>query len=117
MNILSALKKYLSDDTSTYNNLIRMEAKIGGQLFGIVPKNVSRSFFCLDEHTWVWHEDVTQPNGSVKSNIIRYEIQPDRILKVINGNRYLLSDNEKRNFYKATTSYQKKVFSELYYNN
>jgi hypothetical protein len=116
MNILSAFKKYLSSDASTYTNLIRKEAAIGGQLFGKTPANVSRSFFCLDEHTWVWHEDITETNGAVRSNIIRYEIRPKQIVKVINKNRYALSDNEKQNFYKAVTSYQKKVFSELYYN-
>lgn len=116
INILTAIKKYISSSASEYNNLIRKEAKIGGQLFGIAPANVSRSFFCLDEHTWVWHEDVSQANGSIKSNIIRYEVQPDRIVKIIDGNRYLLSDNEKRNFHKAVTSYQRKVFSELQYN-
>jgi uncharacterized protein YlzI (FlbEa/FlbD family) len=116
INILSALKKYINSDASLYNDLIRREAKIGGQLFGTVPTNVSRSFFCLDEHTWVWHENITQTNGKLKSNIIRYEIQPDRIVKLIRGNRYLLSDSEKQNFHKAATSYQKKVFNELYYN-
>lgn len=114
-SILSSLKKYLSDDTTVYNNLIRKEAQIGGRLFGLIPSNVSRSFFCLDEHTWVWHEDTVLKNGDVSSKIIRYELQPDRIVKVINGNRYLLSDRERRNFYNATVSYQKKVFSELYY--
>jgi hypothetical protein len=114
-NIISALKKYLNDDRTVYNNLIRKEAQIGGRLFGIVPSNVSRSFFCLDEHTWVYHEDTTLRDGSINSSIIRYEIQPDRIVKVINGNRYLLSDNEKKNFYTATQNYQKRVFSELYY--
>ncbi|HUY53406.1 MAG TPA: hypothetical protein VMV24_02410 [Candidatus Dormibacteraeota bacterium] len=117
INILTAIKKYISSNSSEYSNLIRREAKIGGQLFGRVPENVSRSFFCLDEHTWVWHEDITQVGGRIKSNIIRYEVQPDRIVKVINGNRYLLSESEKRNFYKAVTSYQRKVFSELGYSN
>lgn len=116
MNILSVFKKYLSSGASTYTNLIRKEASIGGRLFGQIPANVSRSFFCLDEYTWVWHEDTVEANGSIKSNIIRYEIQPKQIVKVINKNRYLLSDSEKQNFYKAVTSYQKKVFSELYFN-
>ncbi|HEY5267515.1 MAG TPA: hypothetical protein VII94_00020, partial [Candidatus Saccharimonadales bacterium] len=83
---------------------------------GMVPGNVSRSFFCLDEHTWVYHQDTTSSNGSVKSNIIRYEVQPDRIVKVIDGNRYLLSASELRNFHKATKSYQLRVLNELYYN-
>jgi len=115
MNILSALKKYLNDDRTVYNNLIRKEAVIGARLFGETPANVSRSFFCLDEHTWVWHENIKKSDG-LKTNIIRYEVQPDRIVKVIKGNRYLLSDGEKRNFYNAVTSYRTKVFSELYYN-
>jgi len=115
INVLVGLKKYIKNNSSAYNNLIRKEAALGGTLFGRIPSNVSRSFFCLDEHTWVWHEDITLRDGSVKSNIIRYELQPDRIVKVINGNRYLLSHHEKQNFYKATQTYQKRVFSELYY--
>ncbi|HUC79192.1 MAG TPA: hypothetical protein VMQ58_03020 [Candidatus Saccharimonadales bacterium] len=114
INVLSGLRKYLKNNSSAYNNLIRKEAVIGGRIFGRIPSNVSRSFFCLDENTWVFHEDTTLKNGSVKTNIIRYELQPDRIVKVINGNRYLLSHDEKQNFYKATKTYQKRVFSELY---
>lgn len=114
-NIIAAIKKYIGDNPVVYNNLIRKEAQIGGRLFGVIPKNVTRSFFCLDEHTWVYHEDIALKDGTIKSNIIRYELQPDRIVKVINGNRYLLSDNEKQNFQKAANNYQKRVFSELYY--
>jgi len=114
-SIISALKKYLGDNRTVYNNLIRKESKIGGRLFGVIPSNVSRSFFCLDKYTWVYHEDTTLRDGTVRSNIIRYELQPDRIVKVINGNGYLLSDNEKKNFLIATQNYQKRVFSELYY--
>ena len=37
-------------------NLIRYEAKVGGDLFGPIPAGHRRDFFCLDEHTWIWHE-------------------------------------------------------------
>ncbi len=35
-------------DTKLYNDLIRHEAKIGGTIFGPVPKGHRREFFCLD---------------------------------------------------------------------
>jgi hypothetical protein len=40
-----------------YRKLIRREAKIGGTIFGPVPAGHRREFFCLDEHSWVWHEE------------------------------------------------------------
>ena len=41
----------------TRRDLIRMESKIGATVFGPVPANHRREFFCLDEHTWVWYEE------------------------------------------------------------
>ncbi len=35
-------------------DLLRHEAKIGGELFGPLPQGGRREFFCLDEYTWIW---------------------------------------------------------------
>lgn len=98
-----------------YRNLIRHEAKIGGQLFGPVPSNVHREFFCLDKRTWVWHEEWVDQNGSHKYRTTRYDVRPDGILKAQDGQPYqMLSNDEVRNLYKATQLYIKRVKNELY---
>ena len=37
--------------------LLALESEIGSELFGEVPKGHRREFFCLDEKTWMWHEE------------------------------------------------------------
>ena len=63
--LLSSITAHQHADrkAALYRNLIRHEAKIGGQLFGPVPKDGRREFFCLDRHTWVWHEEWVDANG------------------------------------------------------
>jgi hypothetical protein len=95
----------------TIDDLIRREAEIGGQLFGTVPKGHVRQFFCLDEHTWVWHESWSDSSGH-HSLTTRYEVRPNGIFKVQNGGSYMgLSDSETRNFVKAVRLYSDKVVS------
>ena len=40
----------------TERELLQLESEIGSQLFGDIPKGHRRSFFNLDETTWIWHE-------------------------------------------------------------
>lgn len=99
-----------------YRNLIRREAKIGGQLFGPVPQNSHREFFCLDKRTLVWHEEWTNQSG--KHNVVttRYDLRPDGVLKAQDGQPYqMASDDEVRNLYNAMRIYKQRVKSELYY--
>jgi predicted transcriptional regulator len=89
--------------------LIAMEAQIGGELFGKLPKGRSRQFFCLDKHTWIWHEE-WQDSGQHRAVTTRYEVRPDGILKMQDGKQYQrLSDDEARNLYKAAELYRQKV--------
>lgn len=101
-----------SQNDALDRELIRREAEIGGQLFGPVPKGRHRSFFCLDEHTWVWHEEWAE-NGKRQSLTTRYEIRPSGVLK-IQGNRPYerLSKEEARHLYAATELYRQKVGAE-----
>lgn len=96
-----------------YRNLIRHEAKIGGQIFGDLPPNRRREFFCLDEHTWVWHEE-WQENGQWQSRTTRYDVRPSGILKAQNGYYQKLNGEEMRRLRDAVHLYQKRVMSELY---
>ncbi len=98
-----------------YRDLIRHEAKIGGQLFGPVPKNARREFFCLDKRTWVWHEEWTDKSGNLQVRTTRYDVRPDGILKAQDGQPYkLATPQEVDNLYHATQLYGKRVKDELY---
>ena len=91
-------------------NLIRQEAEIGGELFGPVPKGHHRQFFCLDEHTWVWHEEWRDQKGNPKAVTTRYEVRPSGILKAQDGHAYQnLTRDEARNLYNATKIYRQRV--------
>jgi hypothetical protein len=90
--------------------MIRREAKIGGTLFGPIPKGHNREFFCLDEHTWVWHEEWTNQNGKHQSVTTRYEVRPDGILKVQNDGSYqTIAYEEARNLFTAAQMYLNRV--------
>ncbi len=97
-----------------YRNLIRHEAKIGGQLFGPVQPGGRREFFCLDEHTWVWHEEWTDKNGQHQMRTTRYDVRPNGILKAQNGEYQPVSQAEATKLYEAAKLYQQRVASELY---
>lgn len=98
-----------------YRDLIRHEAKIGGRLFGPVPKGGRREFFCLDKRTWVWHEEWIDSSGQHQTKTTRYDVRPDGILKAQDGQPYkLVTKDELRNLYYATQLYGQRVKSELY---
>ena len=71
-----------------YRKLIRREAEIGGKIFGPVPKGHRREFFCLDEHSWVWHEEWIDKSGIKQLRNTRYDVRPSGIVKVHNGRGY-----------------------------
>lgn len=98
-----------------YRNFIRHEAKIGGKVFGPVPKNIQREFFCLDERTWVWHEEWTDAQGETHVRTTRYDVRPDGVLKAQDGRTYKkISNEEFKNLYRAAKIYTKRVEKELY---
>lgn len=97
-----------------YRNLIRHEAKIGGQLFGKVQPGGRREFFCLDEHTWVWHEEWLDQNGQHQYRTTRYDVRPGGILKAQNGQYQPVKPEEAKKLYEAAKLYQQRVQNELY---
>lgn len=94
-------------------NLMRHEAKIGGQLFGEVPAGHRREFFCLDEYSWVWHEEWTS-GGQVKSKTTRYDIRPNGVIKSQNGHYQPITKQEAQRLYDAIKLYEKRVKRDLY---
>ncbi len=102
-------------EAELYRNLIRHEAKIGGKLFGPIPKGHRREFFCLDAHSWIWHEEWIDEQGNPQVRTTRYDIRPTTILKAQDGQPYQkLSAQEAFNFYQATKLYQQQVRSQIY---
>lgn len=97
-----------------YRNLIRREAKIGGQVFGPVAKGHNREFFCLDDHTWVWHEEWKDKAGQQNLRVTRYDVRPDGILKSQNGQYTKLSTTEADRLIRAAELYVSRVKTELY---
>jgi hypothetical protein len=97
-----------------YRNFIRHEARVGGQVFGPTPPNVRREFFCLDERTWVWHEEWTDKNGQARVQTTRYDVRPDGILKSQHGKYQQVGPDEARRLKAAAKLYWDTVEREVY---
>lgn len=102
-------------EAELYRSLIRREAKIGGEIFGPVPKGVKREFFCLDEHTWIWHEEWIDTKGLRRIKTTRYDIRPNGILKAQDGQHYQqVSLEESERLVQAAGVYEQRMRNELY---
>lgn len=111
----TAKQRHQVREAELYRNLIRREAKIGGELFGPIPEGTRREFFCLDEHTWVWHEEWTDQNGQRQIRNTRYDVRPNGILKAQNGQGYQkVSLEEAQRLRDAVRLYNDRIRSELY---
>ena len=110
--LLKTLSEQKANDrhAEQYQNLIRQEAKIGGQLFGPIPAGHRREFFCLDERTWVWYEEWIDANGHRQATTTRYDVRPNGIIKIQDGKPNAhLSLEEARNLYQAVGLYNQRV--------
>lgn len=95
--------------------LMLHEAKVGGTLFGEVSNNRRREFFCLDKHTWVWHEEWTDKNGEHNVVTTRYEVRPSGVLKSQNGSHYIkVEQSEAQRLLQAAALYQDLIKKEVY---
>ena len=111
----ASTRQAIAQEQTLYQKLLRHEAKIGGTLFGQIPNNHRRDFFCLDEHTWVWHEESVDHNGERVVTTTKYNVQPNTILKSQNNSHYKpVSFKELENLYHATQAYRKRVHEEIY---
>lgn len=94
--------------------LLHYQARLGGELFGPVPKGVRREFFCLDKHTWVWHEEWKDEHGKRQALTTRYDVRPSGIVKSQGNSVYqALGEQELENFYAAVYLYGQRVGAEL----
>ncbi|MEI9914111.1 MAG: hypothetical protein WDN66_03990 [Candidatus Saccharibacteria bacterium] len=86
--------------------LIHFESQFGRDIFGAIPKDHNRDFFCLDEFTWIWHEDWIDEKGNFKVMSTRYVLRPDGAIKSQNGGAYQkLGDEESNHLFKAIKKY------------
>jgi hypothetical protein len=117
-NLLNSInqQKHVQKKAQLYRDLIRREAKIGGEVFGPIPKGRRREFFCLDQYTWVWHEEYYNESGKLESKITRYEVRKDHILKVQDGRYYHIDNEEALRLHQAIKTYVKNVKTQLYPN-
>ncbi len=97
-----------------YRNLIRHEARLGGQVFGPVPAGHRREFFCLDKHTWVWHEEWVDVQGQHHVQTTRYDVRPNGIMKSQGSQYQPVSNAEAVRLYEAASRYRQTVRSSMY---
>jgi len=101
--------------TATTRQLIRREAAVGGKLFGPIPTGHSRQFFCLDEHSWVWHESWKDEDGQLQNLTTRYEVRPSGILKTQGNQPYhYVGFEEANNLIEAMHLYGEIVPRQVY---
>lgn len=98
-----------------YRELIHQEAVIGGTLFGKVPEGRYREFLCIDERTWVWHEEWKDEQGNKVSQTTRYDVRPDGVYKCQNKGEYVkVSNNEAQHLLQAARLYKEKIIDGMY---
>ena len=115
--ILSAVgkQKLERERVNRYRELMRAEAVIGGKVFGDLAEGHRREFFCLDETTWIWHEEWTDMIGRRNVRTTRYDVRPDSILKAQDGSGYQsVSKEEAQNLIRATKIYEERIRHDLY---
>ena len=99
----------------TERELLTLESEVGAKLFGPVPAGHRREFFCLDEYTWIWHEEWLDASKKLATSTIRYEVSDHGVLKVQEGARYsYLEGEELQNFGIAIRMYYEQVAREVY---
>ena len=107
-------RKQMQLRADVHKALLHYEARLGGELFGPIPKGNRREFFCLDQHTWVWHEEWKDEHGKHQVMTTRYDVRPSGIVKSQGNSIYqALSDQEAKNFYAAVELYGQRVGAEL----
>ncbi len=99
----------------TERELLTLESEIGSKLFGPIPEGHRREFFCLDEKTWIWHEEWLDEKKKLETSTVRYEINEHGVLKVQEGARYsYLEGEELQNFGVAIRMYYEQVARCVY---
>jgi hypothetical protein len=108
-------KRELKIRTDLHRAILRREAEMGGRLFGRLKEGQRREFFCLDSHSWVWHEEWNDASGNRHIQTTRYDIRPDGVYKAQEGIGYKkLSVEEAKNLLGAIQLYKQHIVEPLY---
>lgn len=107
-------QRLANKDAELYRKLLRHEAQIGGTIFGPIPAGGRREFFCLDARTWVWHEEWMDQFGQHQAKTTRYDVRPNGVLKVQDGQYSMLGPEELNHLIDAAEVYEQRVMQELY---
>lgn len=114
MGIFSLKTKQPARYPLTERELIQREAKVGSKIFGYLPPNHRREFFCLDPHTWIWFEEWRDHRGMHRVTT-RYEVHGKKVLKLQNDRpAELVTGHELNNLYRAVMAYYRTVAGEVY---
>ena len=100
----------------SYNDLMELESRWGGTIFGPVPVGHQRGFFEHKKNVWIWYENWLDQAGMPQELIIRYEVRPAGVFKRVSGQKYeKLTGSELDNFRIAAKNYLKLIKTKLYY--
>lgn len=114
--LLNLVSTTSADDKNAIiqRNVLRDMAKIGGGVFGPIPDGTRREFFCLDENTWVWHEEWTDQNHQTQVRTTRYDVRPHGIFKAQDGQPYRpISAEEAKRLRSAVLEYQNRIHAKF----
>lgn len=97
--------------------LLQREGVLGGRIFGPLRNDQERSFFCLNENSWIWHESrFNRATRQTEKQAIHYEVQAQGITKLVqNGEAILLEGGEFKNFFDAVVVYLRIVERQIYH--
>ncbi|MBP9132365.1 hypothetical protein KBF61_04495 [Candidatus Saccharibacteria bacterium] len=111
---ISTLRGSIQSDVQKRRELIRAEAALGAKLFGEVPEGHTRSFFCLDRNTWIWHETWLDDSGQKLQVTTRYTVYPNTVIKTQNDVQMPMSFQELQTLNTAVKAYYPLVASQIY---
>lgn len=100
----------------SHDDLVNLESKWGGTLFGPIPAGHRREFFEHKKNVWIWYEGWFTPTGAFNEVTIRYEVRPAGVFKRVSGHKYERLDGEELdNFRKVAHDYLSLMKAKLYY--
>ncbi|MBP6041610.1 hypothetical protein KA529_01170 [Candidatus Saccharibacteria bacterium] len=111
---ISTLRDSMQSDDNKRRELIRAEAALGAKLFGEVPAGRSRSFFCLDKNTWIWHEAWVDESGQKVQVTTRYSVYSNTVIKTQNEVQVPMDLQELNMLNTAVKAYYPLVASKIY---
>lgn len=112
-----AVKLVVPFQIPTLAKMIDDESKIGGTLFGDLPKGVERRFFMDDGNSWFFSETATDPSTrqTLYTYTIRYEVLPQGILKSVDGRGHVfIKGVELQRLLDAMKLYEQQVDKQIY---